>query len=155
MVAEAVLSSGQVVYSAPISFQLPSSTSQTGSRGSAGGRQAAADCAEVITGLFLSPALLLPGRTKDNSAQQSKACDSGSKQVAVTVGPFREDECGQYTVSDTLWLWVVARATTHAEARMFQSRAYMLQRRADVTKQGIKMPLLPIDNRTPCGLRGV
>lgn len=99
LVAEAVLSSGQVIYSAPISFQLPSSTSQTGSRGSAGGRRTAAECAEVITGLFLSPALLLPDRTKDNSAQQSKACDSGSKQVSVTVGPFREDECGQYTVS--------------------------------------------------------
>lgn len=56
-----------------------------------------------------------------------------------------------WAVHGELWVVAVGRGPeqlTHAKARMFQSRAYMLQTRACATQQGIMMPLLPIDNGT-------
>lgn len=96
LLGQVMLSSGRMVTSAPTQFQLQTASSKSGSK-----KSSAQGCADIITGLFLSPALLLPGRAQPNNAQQIKACSSDTKQVSVTVGPFREDECGDYTVSSS------------------------------------------------------
>jgi hypothetical protein len=95
LVGQVQLSNGHVASSSAVSFNFPQRTSRAGSTaesGSTGG------CADIVTGLFLSPALIA-NRSLQNTPQQIKACSSSSKQVAVTVGPFNEDACGAYTVS--------------------------------------------------------
>lgn len=95
LVAQVQLSSGHSISSSAVSFSFPQRTSRAG--GTAAESGSTAGCADIVTGLFLSPALVA-NRTLQNTAQQIKACSSSSKQVAVTVGPFNENACGAYTV---------------------------------------------------------
>jgi hypothetical protein len=94
LTAEVLLTSGRTAVSAPTPINFPSRTSKTGSSGYTG-----SGCADIITGLFLSPALVLPNRTLANVPQQLKACSNGAQVVALQLGPFSEEACGAYTVS--------------------------------------------------------
>lgn len=95
LVAEVQLTSGRTVSSVATPINLPSRTSKTGSTGPS----SSSGCADIITGLFLSPAMVLPNRTLVNTPQQFKVCSSGSEQVSLTLGPFSEEACGSDTVS--------------------------------------------------------
>lgn len=97
LTAEVMLGSGRIVSSNPVRFDLPGRTVKSGS--TATESSGTTDCADIVTGLFLSPALMLPNRTAPTSnVQQIKACNGGSQQVAVAVGPWGEEACGVYTV---------------------------------------------------------
>jgi hypothetical protein len=93
-VGQVMLSDGHTANSAPVQLNLATSTSRGSQTGSAG-------CADIVTGLFLSPALLASdaGAKSGNTADQFKACGSGGKAVSVKLGPFKEDQCGAYVVS--------------------------------------------------------
>jgi hypothetical protein len=97
LVGQVQLGNGHAVSSNAVSFNFPQRTSRAGSTSTAQS-SSTSGCADIVTGLFLSPALVT-NRTLQNTAQQVKACSSSSKEVTVTVGPFREDACGAYTVS--------------------------------------------------------
>jgi hypothetical protein len=94
--AEVQLTGGRTITSSPTPFSL---TSKTGAASSLSETQS---CADITTGLFLSPLLVAPNQSLPNDAQQFKACRSGSRTVPLTLGPFTEDACGEYTVGSDL-----------------------------------------------------
>lgn len=93
LMAEVQLSGGRVVTSSSTPFTLPprSGKSSTLSEGQS--------CADIVTGLFLSSALVSANKTLPSTVQQFRACNSGTKQVSLTVGPLTEEACGTYSVS--------------------------------------------------------
>lgn len=100
LVVDVALSTGSTISSQPILFELPAQTSKAGSRTQQRNLLApgASGCADIATGLFLSPALMAPNRTAPNYVQQIKACEGGTEQVSVLVGPWGAEACGSYTV---------------------------------------------------------
>lgn len=93
LTAEVLLTSGRTAVSAPTPINFPSRTSKTGNSSYTG-----SGCADISTGLFLSPALVLPNRTLANTPQQIKACSNGGQVVSLPLGPFSEEACGSYMV---------------------------------------------------------
>lgn len=56
-------------------------------------------CAEVITGLTMGTALLLPGAAGSIKFKTTQVCQSGNITVTQPVGPFPISACGIYMVS--------------------------------------------------------
>lgn len=56
-------------------------------------------CAEIITGLNMGSALLVPGAAGAIKYSLNRVCKSGSVIVKQPVGPFTKDDCGKQTVS--------------------------------------------------------
>jgi hypothetical protein len=55
-------------------------------------------CVEIIAGLMLGSALLMPGGTRAIEPVTFKACDAGSRIITQQIGPLPNDACGKYTV---------------------------------------------------------
>jgi hypothetical protein len=60
---------------------------------------AATACADVTYGLMLGSLLQLPGAAGPISYNSTKACADGGVIVTQPIGPFKDDQCGKYTVS--------------------------------------------------------
>lgn len=92
--AEVQLTGGRTVTSSPTPFSLSSKAGAATSTLSD-----TQSCADITTGLFLSPLLVATNQTLPSDVQQFKACRSGSRTVPLTLGPYTEEACGTYTVS--------------------------------------------------------
>jgi hypothetical protein len=79
------------VVSAPVPVNIPLPAADAGSSGSTGG------CVEVILGLMLGSALLVPGAAGPSQSQQVQKCTDDRVTVIQPIGPFTH--CGNYSVS--------------------------------------------------------
>lgn len=59
-------------------------------------------CAEVITGLTMGSALLVPGAAGAIKYSLNRVCQSGGTVITQPVGPFPDTACGKYTVGSGL-----------------------------------------------------
>jgi hypothetical protein len=88
------LSDGSTAMSSAATFSFPSASSNNASTAAAAG-----SCAEVTYGLMLGSLLKLPGAAGPVSYNATKACVDGGIVVTQPIGPFKDDQCGRYTVS--------------------------------------------------------
>jgi hypothetical protein len=90
--AEVALSDGSIAMSTATLFTFGAASNDSGATG-------ASSCADITYGLMLGSLLQLPGAAGPISYNSTKACTDGSIIITQPIGPFKDEQCGMYTVS--------------------------------------------------------